>query len=198
MLFQSIAEFLRPLVSTASWLSANFARLACALPPMGSYALAAAVVSSFTFAIACACWAVAERIRSVRSRQRTLAALRRSQVAVHFRDALVSSLPDGIVVLRKLGGPSLSYQGAGRLLQNCLDGPDGAKLAAVISALMDRRIPFAFDVRTVGIRDVTIRGQPVGDCAVLFLHEVDCKKIGRQGSRESPKISALEQQAIAA
>ena len=159
------------------------------MPPIGSYALAAAVVSSFALAIACSCWAVTERVRLIQSRQRMLVALRRSQVAVHFRDALISSLPDGIVVLRTLGGPSLSYQGAGRLLQNCLDGPDGAKLGVAISTLMDRRVPFAFDARTVGIRDVAVRGQSVGDSAALFLHEVDRQKNAQRGQRESVRIS---------
>ena len=192
----SIGSVFWGLASAAGWLSTRFSKLTCALPSFGLYALGAAVVSSLALAVGCSCWAVAERTRSVQIRQHAGAALRRSQIAVHFRDALISSLPEGIVVLRTLGGASLSYQGASRLLQTCLDGPEGSKLAVAINALMDRCVPFALDVRTVGICDVAIRGRLMGDSAVIFLQHADRKKNTRQESRERLRSSGTR--AIAA
>src|SRR5258706_5379853 len=168
----SIAEtlgwILAPLTAAASWVSSCY-KLACGLPPIGFYAIAATVVASLVVAIGCSAWAIGERSRALRQRQDLLARLRRSHVALRFRDALIGALPEAVIILRAKGGTSLSYRGAGRLLQNCLAGPDGALLARAINELLDDGKQFSLVVRTIGIRDIVVRGQPVGDSAGVFL-----------------------------
>jgi PAS domain-containing protein len=162
------ASIMAPLVAAASWISACF-QLACRLPPIGFYTMATIVVASLALAIGCSAWAVIERTRSLQQRHDLLACLRRTRVALRFRDALIGSLPEGVVILRAGGGTSLSFRGAGRLLQSCLAGPEGASLARAINELVDGGKSFSLSVRTIGIRDVTVRGRRVGDSAAVFL-----------------------------
>jgi hypothetical protein len=163
-----LGRVMGPLTAAASWVSACF-KLACGLPSMGFYAVATVVVASLGLAIACSAWAVVERTRSLHRRHDLLARLRRARVALRYRDALIGTFREAVVILRAGGGTSLSFRGAGRLLQNCLAGPEGASLARAINGVVDGGKPFSLQVRTIGICAVKVRGQRVGDSTAIFL-----------------------------
>lgn len=153
--------------SSSSAVAGQFAQFACR--PLGSFAVAAVVVTSLALAAACAAWAIIERIRLAEHDERMRVALRRSLTARHFRDALLEALPEAVVVLRPMARKPLSYRGGSRLLRYCLDGPDAAVLAAAIDGLLERSAPFTLSARTLSLRNIAIRGVAVGDGAALFL-----------------------------
>ena len=120
-----MTELFAPLKNLAVLLAGAFANFACT--PLGAFAVAAISVTSIAIAIGCGSWAVGERLRSLRHRDRMLATLRRQQVALHFRDALIGSLPEAIVVLRANTRTPLSFGRGSALLQHCLAGPDATR-----------------------------------------------------------------------
>lgn len=166
-IFAPVDTIFSTLSSFSSTLSAQFAQLLC--QPFGLFGAAAIVVASLVLAIACAVWALIERGRRASYRQRIQAVLRRSQLACHFRDAILESLPETVVVLRAKTQKPLSYGGGSALLQQCLDGPDAAPLATAINDLLRHSSGFSLSVRLSGLRQVFIRGVRVGGGAALFL-----------------------------
>jgi len=78
-------------------------------------------------------------------------------------------LPEAVVVLPARNRKMLAFQDGGKLLEHCLAGPDAAQLAVAIERLLRRGETFALSVRTIAMRDVAVRGRPVGDRAALFL-----------------------------
>jgi hypothetical protein len=176
------------LSSFSSTLSAQFAQLVC--HPLGLFGAAAIVVASLALAVGCAAWAILERARRSAYRQRIQAVLRRSQLACHFRDAILETLPETVVVLRAKAQKPLSYGGGGALLQQCLDGPDAAPLATAINDLLRHSSGFSLSVRLSGLRHVFVRGVRVGGGAALFLRAQD-RFTGRVTSLdEKPRPSA--------
>jgi len=174
---QALDHFFGPLAHVSSMLAAQFSRLACGVPPLGAFGLAAAVVVSIMFAAMCALWAVSERLRSIRHRERLMATLQRLQSGIHFRDSLLASFPEALVVLRCTPSEALSFSDGRKLLQHCLAGPDATRLAAAIDRLMTGAERFRTRARTMAIRDIRIRGQLVGDRAVLFLQALDRERV---------------------
>ena len=177
--------------SSSSVLAGQFSAFACR--PLGSFAVAAVVVSSLALAAACAAWAIIERIRLAEHDERMRTALRRSLTARHFRDALLEALPEAVVVLRATARKPLSYRGGARLLRYCLDGPDAAALAAAIDGLLERSAPFTLAARTLSLRSIAIRGVPVGDGTALFLRVLEplravAPAAARHGELSDPAI----------
>ncbi|MEJ0027922.1 MAG: hypothetical protein WDN01_18000 [Rhizomicrobium sp.] len=178
---QFTTRIFAPLESLAALLAGHFAAFACT--PWGAFAVAAVVVTSIAVGIGCGSWAIGERMRSSRHRERMLATLRRQQVALHFRDALIGALPEAVVVLRANARAPLSFGGGSALLKHCLAGPDAVKLATAIDDLMSRGAAFALSVRTIGIRPMAVRGRRVGDSVAIFIQ--DSRSFSRPSSRDA-------------
>ncbi len=147
---------------------------------LGMFGVAAIVVTSLALAVACGAWAILERARRGNYRARVQAVLRRSQVARHFRDSILESLPETVVVLRSRSQQALSYGGGSALLQQCLKGPDATPLAVAINDLLKRASGFSLSVRLSGMRQVFVRGLRIGSGAALFLRTQE-----RYGARET-------------
>lgn len=137
--------------------------------PWGMFSIAAIVVTSLVLAAGGGGWAILERARRGIYRERVQAVLRRSQIARHFRDTILESLPETVVVLRSRSQQALSYGGGSALLQQCLDGPDPAPLAVAINDLLRRASGFSLSVRLSSARQVFVRGLRIGNGAALFL-----------------------------
>jgi len=120
-------------------------------------------------AVACGAWAILERARRGSYRERVKAVLGRSQVARHFRDSILESLPETVVVLRFRSQRAFSYGGGSALLQQCLEGPDAAPLAGAINDLLKRAAGFSLSVRVSSLRQIFVRGLRIGNGAALFL-----------------------------
>ncbi|MEI9887631.1 MAG: hypothetical protein WDN08_14245 [Rhizomicrobium sp.] len=166
---QYVTGTVAPLKHLAAWLAGLFVDFACT--PLGAFAVAAVVVTSLAVAIGCGTWAIGERVRSARHRERMLTTLRRQQIALHFRDALIGSLPEAVVVLRGNPRTPLCFGEGGTLLRHCLAGPDATKLAVALNDLLARGAAFTLAVRTISIRPMVVRGQRVGDSVAIFIQE---------------------------
>jgi PAS domain-containing protein len=179
-----------PLTRAASFLATQFSGLACGVP-LGSFGLAAVVLVSIVFGAMCGAWAISERMRSNRYRERLFGTLRRLRAGIHLRDALLESFPEAAVVLRCSPDESLSFAGGRKLLQHCLSGPDAARLAARIDDLLTRGTAFELVVRTISIREIAVRGRLLGDRAVVFLRHEN-RSAAQNGREEAGAKSQSE------
>lgn len=162
-----VAVIFSALSSFCSTLSAQFAQVASR--PSGVFGVAAIVVTSVVLAVGCAVWALLERARRSAYRRRIQAVLRRAQLACEFRDAILESLPETVVVLRSKAQEPLSFGGGAALLQKCLNGPDARPLATAINDLLRISAGFSLSVRMPNLRQVFVGGVRVGGAAALFL-----------------------------
>jgi PAS domain-containing protein len=160
----------------AEALSSAFASLVCSGSPLGAFALAACVVASVALAFACGFWVMAVGRRAAVLKEHLTTALRETEAAVRFRDDLVRSLPEAVVVLSSGNNALLNYGGASELLEHCLAGPDAKVLAAAIDALLTRCVGFSLTARTIAICAVSVRGLQVGNSRALFLRYQDAAK----------------------
>lgn len=159
--------------------------------PLGAFVIADASVTSLALAILCAAWAVAERALFARSRERMQTALHQAELARQFRDAILDRVPEAVVVLRTTTQRPLCYHGGAKLLQYCLEGPDATQLAAAIENLLTRALSFSISVRTRSLRQISLRGLPIADGAVLFL------RAGDHARMEPPRSKAEKQHGVA-
>lgn len=166
-LFAPIAFTFSALRSFSSTLSSQFEQLTS--HPKGLFAIAAIVVTSLVLAFACGTWAIVERARRGNYRERVQAVLRRSQIARHFRDTILDSLPEAVVVLRSKSQQALSYGGGSALLQQCLDGPNATPLAVAIDDLLRHASGFSLSVQMSSLQQIFVRGLRIGNGAALFL-----------------------------
>jgi PAS domain-containing protein len=180
------------LKSFCSTLSAQFDQLVG--HSLGTFGIAAVVVTSLVLAVACATWAIAERARRSTYRERVQAVLRRAQVARRFRDSILDSLPETVVVLRSRARQPLSFGGGSRLLQHCLDGPDATPLATAIDDLLRHASGFSLSVRMSGLRQVFVRGLRIGTGAALFLRAQErvAAKAPAQASRDGEIVIGVD------
>jgi len=185
ILAQSFA-ILSALKNFSASLSAQFDHLAG--HSFGSFAIAAIVVTSLALAAGCGAWAILERARRGNYRHRVQAVLRRSQIARHFRDSILESLPETVVVLRSRSQQALSYGGGSALLQQCLAGPDAAPLATAIDDLLRHAAGFSLSVRLSGLRQVFVRGLRISNGTALFLRAQKRYRAEEPVSDETPKI----------
>jgi hypothetical protein len=177
------------LTSFCSALSAQFDQLTG--QSLGTFGIAAIVVTSLALAAACGAWALFERARRGNYRERVQAVLRRSQVARHFRDSILESLPETVVVLRSKSQQALSYGGGSALLKKCLDGPDAAPLAVAINDLLKRAAGFSLSVRLSGLRQVFVRGRRIGNGAALFLRSQESYRVKETVGSGPPTVVSL-------
>jgi len=140
---------------------------------LGLFGLAAIIVTSLLLAIACSAWALIERWRRFDYRSRLQVVLRRAQFARHFRDSILDSLPEMVVVLRSKFHNPLSFGGGSALLQHCLDGPDAKPLAVAIDDLLHHGSGFSLSVRLSSLRQIFVRGLRIGSGEALFLRTQD-------------------------
>lgn len=166
-LFILITSIFMALKSLCATLNSQFEQLTG--HPFGLFGVAAVVVTSLVLAVGCGVWAIIERARRGNYRERVQAVLRRSQIARHFRDSILESLPEAVVVLRSKSQQALSYSGGSALLQQCLNGPDAIPLAVAINDLLKRASGFSLSVRTSKRRQIFVRGCRIGHGAALFL-----------------------------
>lgn len=133
-----------------------------------SNGLILATAIALIFAAGAILWALAERWR-MRTQVQTLGRnLARAQRDVYFREALIEACHEAIVVLGLDIAAPLSYRGGTALLQTCLKGPDGARLAEHVNALLERGQPFGQRVSTQDGM-IALRGQPIGKCVAILL-----------------------------
>lgn len=181
-LLNAVVALFAPLNASADALSAQFTKLACS--PHGVLAMAAIVVASVALGVACGCWALVTRRRASAQCEYLKAALRQSHLALRFRDTLIHSFPEAVVVLPAKNRELASYHGGKQLLQHCLAGPDAKVFAAAIDALLMQGSTFSLTARTNSTGAISVRGRPIGGHTVVFLKPDDAAMSA--GSRTTP------------
>ncbi|HEY0300081.1 MAG TPA: PAS domain-containing protein [Rhizomicrobium sp.] len=149
----------------ATW----FAAFAGHQPRQGEFAMAAAVSASLLVCVLGCAWALIERARGGRARYVASQALARAQSEIRFREAVIQSSPEAIVVMGADLPAPLSYRGGTALLQSCLGGPDSVALAEKMKGLLEGGAPFALSARTRVNTVVAVHGCVVGSRAAIFL-----------------------------
>lgn len=113
-------------------------------------------------------WAFVARTRGRNKARALTQRLARAQRDIAFREAMIAASPEAIVVLGFDMASPLSYRGGTALLQTCLEGPNGSLLAGQINALLERGEMFN-QVAVANGNIISLRGQPVGKYAAIFL-----------------------------
>lgn len=168
-LVPTIQHIAAPLMPVMETLIPALAAAAHRSPANGDCTVAAFTVSTGLIGLFCvfsACWMHA-RLR--RFKDRAQADRAAADVARSFREALLTSAAQGVVVLRN-GKQERQYFGEGlALYEACMDSPQAGKAIRAIDALAEHGICFALSLRT-DIGYLALRGMPVAGRAVLYLH----------------------------
>lgn len=188
-LFVLITTIFIALKSLCAMLNSQFEQLTG--HPFGMFGIAAAVVTSLVLAVGCSVWAIIERARRGNYRERVQAVLRRSQIARHFRDSILESLPESVVVLRSRSQQALSYGGGSALLRQCLNGPDAIPLAVAINDLLKSASGFSLSVRISRKQQIFVRGCRIGHGAALFLRGQERYDAKETIDHEEPDVIRL-------
>lgn len=179
-----LALLFAPLASLAANVAPAFAAMGHRAPVDGDFTLAAVVVSAGTITILSGCWAAAERIRRIHTRHAARSDAARAQSAQMFRDALISASGQPIVVMGVDMNAPISFAGGSEILKSCLAGPDAARLAPALDALLDSGVAFEQTVFTAAHNAVTVRGTTVGGRIVVFFRdEQKIAELGLDGRR---------------
>jgi PAS domain-containing protein len=117
------------------------------------------------FCILSTCW-IHARLRKFRHcARRDIAA---GNAALYFREALLESAAQGVIVLRN-GNQEREYYGEGKALyEACMASPQWGKLIRAIDTLAEAGTPFTVSLGADG-GDLALRGAPVAGRAVLHL-----------------------------
>jgi PAS domain-containing protein len=163
---QHIAAPLMPVMET---LIPALAASAHRGPVNGDCTVAAFAVSTGligTFCVISACWMHA-RLRNLRYRAKLDSDV--AEVAHSFREALLTSAADGVVVLRS-GEQERQYFGEGKTLyDDCMDSPQAGLAVRAMDCLTEDGTSFVLSI-TVADEKLTLRGMPVAGRAVLYFH----------------------------
>jgi PAS domain-containing protein len=119
------------------------------------------------FCILSTCW-IHARLRKFRHGAKLDIAA--ADAAVYFREALLESAAQGVVVLRS-GDQERQYYGEGKALYDaCMASPQSGKAIRAIDILAEEGTAFSVAVE-MGDANVTVRGLPVAGRAVLYLRK---------------------------
>lgn len=164
------------LTVVSQWMSGLSALLASAghrAVSTTDFVNAAAVISSVLVAALCCAVILVYRRIANRAYRRLQLHLAHAQAEIRFREALLSSSRDAIVILGADLAENCSYRGGAGLLQDALAGADSAMLAGAINALVERGTAFSQRSRTAAHGSVELQGKIVGSRAVVFLRTED-------------------------
>ena len=165
-LIQFIAAPLMPVMET---LIPALAASAHRAPSSGDCTVAAFAVSTGLIGLICVfstCW-IHARLRSLKDRAKQDIAA--ADVALYFRDALLTGAAEGVVVLRN-GEQERQYFGEGKALyEACMESPQASKAIRAIDVLAEQGTPFVLSL-PAGEGGLTLRGLPVAGRAVIYLH----------------------------
>jgi len=166
-LVQLIAAPLMPVVETLiSALAASEHRTVSA----SDCTVAAFAVSTGLIGLLCilsTCWIHAQ-LRKFRHRARLDVAA--GNAALYFREALLESAAQGVIVLRN-GNQEREYYGEGKALyEACMASAQSGKLIRAIDTLADEGTPFTASLGADD-GDLALRGAPVAGRAVLYLQK---------------------------
>ena len=138
-------------------------------PNSGDCTVAAFAVSTGLIGLVCifsTCW-IHARLRSLRDRAKHDIAA--ADVALYFREALLTGATDGVVVLRN-GEQERQYYGEGKALyEACMESPLASRAMRAIDVLAEQGTSFALSL-PADEGGLTLRGLPVAGRAVIYLH----------------------------
>jgi signal transduction histidine kinase len=156
--FAFAVAFLTSLSSPAS---------AAALAPERIDGLIAA--GAVALAIGASLWAAAliGIVQKLRRRLRRISGTVRASIAA--RDALLDSSRDAVVVWNAGEERAWGYGGANNVVQSCLAGSNSAELAEALALLNQNGTAFRLNTKTEAGESVTLRGQPVGSMAGVWI-----------------------------
>jgi PAS domain-containing protein len=118
------------------------------------------------FCIFSTCW-IHARFRNFKERARQDIAA--ADVALYFREALLTGAADGVVILRN-GEQEREYYGEGKALyEACMESPQANKAIRAIDVLAEQGTSFTLSV-PAGDGGLSLRGLPVAGRVVIYLH----------------------------
>ncbi|HKU65556.1 MAG TPA: PAS-domain containing protein [Rhizomicrobium sp.] len=119
------------------------------------------------FCILSTCW-IHARLRKFRHRAKLDIAA--GNAALYFREALLESAAQGVVILRN-GDQEREYYGEGKALyEACMANPQSGKVIRAIDSLAEEGTPFTLSL-DADEGSLALRGVPVAGRAVLYLQK---------------------------
>jgi PAS domain-containing protein len=165
-LIQTIASPLMPVVQA---LIPALAEAAHRNPANGDGTVAAFTLSTALIGTFCILWGCWMHVRFRNLRQTIEMDRATADVAQSFREALLSSAIQGVVVLRGADAER-QYFGEGRVLyESCMDSPHAGRVIRAIDDLAEEGAPFTLTLHTYE-GNLVLRGMPVAGRAVLYIN----------------------------
>lgn len=159
------------------------------LPPLHPAADASSMmtgiaVSAILLGVAVSMLAAWLYVRLVNQKRGAAAALRQAGSRIAFRDALLATGTDSVVVLSGEDRQTASADGANALLMTAMRGPDSRRVAAALAALMHEGHSFDLTARGAEPADaVAIRGRMVAGHAVAYAKHAGAATPARDNSK---------------
>lgn len=171
LLGRLLACLFAPLAAATAALTPSLAAVAHRSPTDGDFALAAIVVSAGTVTLLCSFWAAAEHVRFLHFRQQARGEAARAQSLNLFRETLLQTSGQPIVVMGVDMTAPQSLNGGHELLRACLSGHDAPKLATALDALIETGRGFEMTALASDHRAIGIRGATVGSRVAVFFRD---------------------------
>jgi len=141
--------------------------LADALAPERIDGLVAA--GAVALAIGASLWAAAQIDIAQKLRRRLHRISHTVRACVAARDALLASSRDSVVVWNAGEQRAWGYGGADNVVKSCLSGSNSAELAEALAQLNQNGTAFRLTTETETGKTVTLRGEPVGSMAAVWI-----------------------------
>jgi PAS domain S-box-containing protein len=120
----------------------------------------------------CSCAAFYGHLRARTLKISALTERRASEAKIQFRDALIASGAETVLLLGENASETFTPHGANTLLQAGMEGPDAKRLALFLDDLLKTAAPFEFVARARQRGAVVVRGAMVERRPVLFLKDL--------------------------
>ena len=170
-----IAQFLSaltaPFVKAAGALSPTIANIGGHALGRGDFIMAAILVSAVAMVLSSGFWAVGLKLYFKNRRQGLDAEIARLKTAVLFRDTVIATSSDAVVILTKDKSPPMSFGRGRELLLGCLEGQNADQVEKAIDAILLEGTGFNCIARLPNGRPVSLRGRPIGGRAAIFATE---------------------------
>ena len=170
-LAQFLSALTAPFLRAADALSPYVANIGGHMLSRGDFIVAVVLVSAATMVFSSGFWAVGLKLYFKNRRQGLDAEIARLKAAVLFRDAVIATSSDAVVILTKDKSQPMSFGRGRELLLACLEGPNADQVQKAVDGILLEGTGFNCIARLPNGRPVSLRGRPIGGRAAIFATE---------------------------
>ena len=168
---QFLSAVIAPFLNAAGALSHTIANIIGHAPGRGDFIIAALIVTAAVVVFFTGLRAASLKLYFENRRQGLDAEIARLKAAVLFRDAVIGTGWDAVVILTRDRAQPMSFGRGRELLLGCLEGSDAERVEKSVNAILRDGIAFNCVARLPNGRPVSLRGRPIGGRAAIFAVE---------------------------